>query len=173
MRETRHVTLTVNGKVVSREIPDHLLLVDFLQETLGLSGTKVCCGLGICKVCTVAVSRSKNAPLERLQACSTKVTELQGFAITTVEGLAQGPQLSALQQAFLKHFSFQCGYSAPGFLMSATVLLDELKKKPVPPAEIDQAIMRAVGDHVCRCTGYVRYHKAIKEVILGTAGLTA
>lgn len=172
MTNTQKVTLTINGKKVSQKVSESLLLSDFLHDILGLSGTKVCCGLGICRVCTVAIAREQAAPLERLRACSTKVLDLDGAFVTTVEGIAKGDQLAPLQEAFLKNFSFQCGYSAPGFLMSATVLLDELAKKPIAIADVDKAIMQAVGDHVCRCSGYVRYHKAIKEVVLATPGLT-
>ena len=91
--------------------------------------------------------------------------------ITTVEGLSKSGELHPLQHAFLKHFSFQCGYSAPGFLMAAYCMLDRLKRSPIPKSAVDAAIEDAVGQHICRCTGYVRYHRAIREVILDTAGL--
>jgi aerobic-type carbon monoxide dehydrogenase small subunit (CoxS/CutS family) len=172
MNPKQQVTLVVNGQKVSRSVPPDLSLADFLHEDLGLSGTKVCCGMGICKACTVAVKKSSGKLLERAQACISPVTSLDGAEVTTVEGLSSKGQLSQLQKAFLKHFSFQCGYSAPGFLMGATILVDQLRAKPIAVADVDEAIEASLGEHVCRCTGYVKYHAAIKDVILSTPGLT-
>jgi aerobic-type carbon monoxide dehydrogenase small subunit (CoxS/CutS family) len=89
----------------------------------------------------------------------------------TVEGLGSPERLSALQQAFLTHFAFQCGYCTPGFLMAAHILLDRLRKAPVGRDQIDAAIAEACGAHICRCTGYVRYHAAIRAVVLAELGL--
>jgi aerobic-type carbon monoxide dehydrogenase small subunit (CoxS/CutS family) len=172
MNPKQQVTLVVNGQKLSRSVTADLSLADFLHEDLGLSGTKVCCGMGVCKACTVAVKKKGEKLLERAQACISPVTSLDGAEVTTVEGLSPKGRLSQLQEAFLKHFSFQCGYSAPGFLMGATILVDQLKAKPIPVAEVDQAIEASLGEHVCRCTGYVKYHAAIKDVILSTPGLT-
>jgi aerobic-type carbon monoxide dehydrogenase small subunit (CoxS/CutS family) len=172
MKPKQQVTLVVNGQKLSRSVPPDLSLADFLHEDLGLSGTKVCCGMGICKACTVAVKKSGEKLLERAQACISPVTSLDGAEVTTVEGLSPQGRLSQLQEAFLKHFSFQCGYSAPGFLMGATILVDQLRAKPIAVAEVDEAIEASLGEHVCRCTGYVKYHAAIKDVILATPGLT-
>jgi aerobic-type carbon monoxide dehydrogenase small subunit (CoxS/CutS family) len=172
MTKMMTVELTINGEKIRREVRENRFLWQFLQDHLGLSGTKVCCGMGVCRACTVAMAQGPGAPLRRASACVTPMASLNGAHITTVEGLARDFELSALQKAFLEHFSFQCGYSAPGFLMSATVLLDELKRAPIPKDKVDDAVMQAVGDHVCRCSGYVKYHSAIREVILATPGLT-
>ena len=103
-----------------------------------------------------------------MQSC---LTPLGGKAVTTVEGLAVGGALHPLQEAFLDEFAFQCGYSTPGFLMAAFVLLDQLRRTPVARDGVDAAIMRAVGNNVCRCTGYVRYFGAIRHVVLQQPGL--
>uniref|UniRef100_UPI001EF8166A 2Fe-2S iron-sulfur cluster-binding protein n=1 Tax=Enterobacter hormaechei TaxID=158836 RepID=UPI001EF8166A len=76
-----------------------------------------------------------------------------------------------VQQAFIEHFSFQCGYCTPGFVTGATVLIDRLKRRPVPRAELERTITEALDAHICRCTGYVRYFEAVREVVLKTPGL--
>jgi aerobic-type carbon monoxide dehydrogenase small subunit (CoxS/CutS family) len=168
----RDITLTVNGVVRQlRQVPDDLSLLDLLHEDLGLTGTKFGCGIGLCQACTVAMRSEADTPLAAVRACSTMVTALDGHEITTIEGLApQGP-LSPLQTAFLEAFAFQCGYCTAGFLMAAFVLLDQLKRTPVPRADLDVAIARACGDHICRCTGYRRYYDAIRTAVLADPGL--
>lgn len=164
--------LTINGeKVRQPDIDGDLKLVDLLRWELGLTGTKFCCGIAVCRVCTVAVQRVPGAHLEAMRSCMTPVSYLQGQRITTVEGLEQDGELHPLQKAFLENFSFQCGYSAPGFLMASYCLLDRLQRSPVAKEDVDAAIEGAVGQHICRCTGYVRYHRAIRQVILSTPGL--
>lgn len=170
--ETIAFSIVVNGqRTPQKQVPADLALIDFLHEELGLTGTKFCCGIGVCRACTVAVERVPGAHLEPLLTCSTPVSQVNGQAITTVEGLAGKNELSALQKAFLEEFAFQCGYSTPGFLMAAHVLLDQLRHSQIPRDQVDAAIAQAVGQHVCRCTGYVRYHAAIRKVILATPEL--
>lgn len=169
---TIDLDLTINDERMRRAGVDaDLKLVDFLREEVGLTGTKICCGIAVCRVCTVAVRRVPGAHLEAIRSCTTPVSDLNGQLVTTVEGLSNGDELHPLQQAFLESFAFQCGYSAPGFLMASYCLLDKLARSPVPEEKIDDAIHEAVGQHVCRCTGYVRYHRAIRQVILATPGL--
>ncbi len=164
--------VTINEQRFQRDAIDaDLKLVDFLREDVGLTGTKFCCGIAVCRVCTVAVQRTSGAHQEPVRSCTTPLSDVNGKVVTTVEGLAREGALHPLQQAFLENFSFQCGYSAPGFLMASYCLLDKLKRSPVPEADVDAAIHEAVGQHVCRCTGYVRYHRAIRQVILATPGL--
>jgi aerobic-type carbon monoxide dehydrogenase small subunit (CoxS/CutS family) len=76
-----------------------------------------------------------------------------------------------VQQKFLEHFSFQCGYCTPGFVNGATVLVERLKRQPVAREQLDETITEALNDHICRCTGYVRYFEAVKDVVLSTPGL--
>jgi aerobic-type carbon monoxide dehydrogenase small subunit (CoxS/CutS family) len=173
MSDKIQLKLKVNAQSVNTSVSQSRSLADFLHEHLGLTGTKVCCGMGVCKACTVAVKRPGSTSLERAQACITPVAALQNCVITTVEGLAVKGEPNALQKAFLEKFSFQCGYSTPGFLMGATLLMDELKRNPVKRSELDKTIEASLGEHVCRCTGYVRYYAAIKDVILATPGLTS
>ena len=170
--ETIDVDFTLNGKRVTRSgVHRDMMLVDFLREELDLTGTKFCCGIAVCRVCTVSVARVEGAHQVATRSCTTPVGDLNGHIITTVEGLEDENGLHPLQQAFLDHFSFQCGYCCPGFLMGSYALLDRLKRQPIPRDAVDAAIEDAVGEHICRCTGYVRYHRAIKQVVLDTPGL--
>ena len=164
--------LTINEqRFVARGIDENRKLVDYLREDVGLTGTKFCCGIAVCRVCTVAVQRVPGSHAEPMRSCTTPLGAVNGRIVTTVEGLAKDGELHPLQKAFLENFSFQCGYSAPGFLMASFCLLDRLRRSPIPKADVDAAIHEAVGQHVCRCTGYVRYHRAIRQVILETPGL--
>ena len=172
MDDTRDITLTVNGVVRQlRQVPSDLSLLDLLHEELGLTGTKFGCGIGLCQACTVATRSNADAPLAAVRACSTMVTALDGHEIMTVEGLAPQGVLSPLQTAFLEAFAFQCGYCTAGFLMAAFVLLDQLQRAPVPLTDLDAAIARACGEHICRCTGYRRYYDAIRTAVLAEPGL--
>lgn len=166
-----NIQLKVNGQDVQAKANPDISLADFLHEKLGLTGTKVSCGIGICKVCTVAVSMPGDQSLQRVQACLMPAAALQGMNIKTVEGLSSGDVLSVHQQALLKHFSFQCGYCTPGFLMGVTLLMDQLKRNPVKYSDLNQAVMDSVGEHLCRCSGYAKYHAAIKEILINTEGL--
>jgi aerobic-type carbon monoxide dehydrogenase small subunit (CoxS/CutS family) len=166
------LNLTINDqKFVRDEIDGDMKLLDFLGEELGLTGTKFCCGIAVCRACTVALQRVPSAQPVPIRACTLTLYEVNGRIITTVEGLAKGGVLHPLQQAFLENFSFQCGYSTPGFLMASFCLLDRLRRSPVPEQDVDAAIENAVGQHICRCTGYVRYYRAIRQVIMATPGL--
>ncbi|WP_374438241.1 (2Fe-2S)-binding protein [Inhella sp.] len=169
--QTVKVQFHVNGKPVNTEVPSDLALVDFLQEELGLSGTRLCCGIGVCKACTVAAQRTPSSQPQPLLACSTPVALLQGQRITTVEGTGSPQKPSMVQQAFLTHFAFQCGYCTPGFVMATEMLIARLRVAPIARADLDQAIEEAVGQHICRCTGYARYQAAIRVVILEEKGL--
>ncbi|WP_338848681.1 (2Fe-2S)-binding protein [Massilia sp. W12] len=154
----------VNGRAASCSAEESdMSLLEFLHERLHLSGTKFGCGAGLCRACTVALKRPGQT-LEKASACSLQVSALAGVEVQTVEGLGNADALAPLQQAFLDHFAFQCGYCTPGFLMAASVLLARLKQKPVPAAQLDQLILQALGENICRCTGYVRYLDAVREV---------
>ena len=139
-------------------------LLDFLHDDLNLTGTKLCCGIGVCRACTVAVA--KGPATNPMISCSTPLSVLDGTDIRTVEDIARNGRLARIQAAFLDHFSFQCGYCTPGFVMASTVFLDEIADSPVAPDQLDAAIEDAIGQHICRCTGYVRYYEAVKEVAL-------
>jgi aerobic-type carbon monoxide dehydrogenase small subunit (CoxS/CutS family) len=89
-----------------------------------------------------------------------------GKAIRTIEGHAKNGELTALQKAFIDHFAFQCGYCTAGFLNEAQVLLERLARKPVARDELENTIGEALDGHICRCTGYVKYHEAVRDVVL-------
>ena len=129
MKEKIEIQLRINDQPVSEMVFPELTLADFLHEKRGLTGTKVSCGIGVCKACTVAARRPGQFNLERIQACVMPVAALNGYDILTVEGLASSQSLSLQQQSFLNHFSFQCGYCAPGFLMGVTLLINS-KENP-------------------------------------------
>lgn len=158
-------TLTINGTPHQLdEAMASVKLLDYLHDVTNLTGTKLCCGIGICKACTVAVQKAGNDFSEPMIACSTPLALLKGARITTVEGVAEGDRLSAIQQAFLDNFSFQCGYCTPGFVMASEVFLSWLQSAEVSEGELDGLIENAIGAHICRCTGYIRYYEALKHV---------
>nr|WP_315235774.1 2Fe-2S iron-sulfur cluster-binding protein [uncultured Albidiferax sp.] len=165
------ITIYINGQKVQRDVPDDLALIDFLQEDLGLTGTKLCCGIGVCRACTVAVRRTPQSLPQPLLACSTPAVLLDGESITTIEGIGQPAQLDRIQQVFLDHFAFQCGYCTPGFVMATHMLLERLRLAPIPETQLDAAIADACGAHICRCTGYVRYYQAIRALVVAEKGL--
>jgi aerobic-type carbon monoxide dehydrogenase small subunit (CoxS/CutS family) len=173
---TKPLSLTVNGQPIGPiEVPEGLMMQDFLHEYLNLTGSRMGCGQGICHACTVIVESEAGA-LREMRSCITGAHWFAGKKVVTVEGHAsQGAngeiKLSPVQQAFIEQFAFQCGYCTPGFVTGATVLLDQLKRKPIPRAELDQAVTDALDKHICRCTGYVRYHTAVRDLILKTPGL--
>lgn len=167
-----NVEFVLNGEHVrlSQTDPEQTLN-DYLRDEIGKTGTKLCCGIGVCRACTVAIQEKSQSTPEPIRSCVTPLSAINGKEVITVEGLATGDTLHPLQKAFLENFSFQCGYSTPGFLMASYCLIEKLRSNPIPRAQIDAAIQDAVGQHICRCTGYVRYYKAIKQVILETPGL--
>jgi len=157
--------LMVNGKKETSDDaePDDLL-VDFLHER-GLVGTRMACGIGSCGSCKVAVQTDRG--MIPVLACFARLKSVEGLEVTTVEGLARNGKLHPLQQRFLEQYAFQCGYSTPGMLMTGAILIDRLKRKGgIPRHLLDREIAAAMAGHVCRCTGYVRYYQAIRDVIL-------
>lgn len=168
------LTLRINGRSYGPvEVPDDMMLVDVLHEYLGLTGTRFGCGQGVCRACTVIVD-DEQGPRE-VRSCITGAHYFEGKAIRTVEGHAKHgadgalQELSAVQQAFLDHFSFQCGYCTPGFVNAATVLLERLGKQPARDYEREEVralVLEALNPHLCRCTGYVRYYQAVEELAL-------
>ena len=168
--------LTINGVTHGPlDVPDDMMLIDVLHEYLGLTGTRFGCGQGECRACTVIVD-DERGPRE-VRSCITGAHYFADKKIRTVEGHARRDEngkltaLSPVQQAFLDHFSFQCGYCTPGFVNATTVLLEKLARAPVREDEIEATILEALNPHLCRCTGYVRYYEAVKQLVLDTPGL--
>lgn len=169
--KTKALSFTVNGEPVGPiEVPEGLSLNDVLQEYLGLTGCRTVCGMGICHACTVILDSEEGG--SELRSCITPAHTMQDRRIRTIEGHARKDgdgaidDLSDVQQAFLRHFSFQCGYCTPGFVAAATVLLERVRKRPIAREEVDGAVAAALEPHLCRCTGYVRYYAAVKELVL-------
>ena len=160
------MSITINGKAYGpMEVRDELSMNDFLREYLGLTGTKFGCGLAQCLSCAVIVDNADGTS-QTMPTCVVPAVSFAGKSIRTVEGHAKNGQLSVLQKAFVEHFSFQCGYCTAGFLNEGQVLLERLAKTPVARADLDKTILDALDGHLCRCTGYVKYHEAVRDVIL-------
>ncbi|WP_297356890.1 (2Fe-2S)-binding protein [Paraburkholderia sp.] len=171
------VSLKVNGQEVGPlQVPSGLMMIDLLHEYLHLTGSRLGCGQGVCHACVVILDKPDGTSGE-IRTCITGANFFDGKSIRTIEGHAQRDEqgevvaLSPIQQKFLEHFSFQCGYCTPGFVNAATVLIERLKLHPVARDQVEQTITEALNDHICRCTGYVRYYEAVKEVVLTMPGL--
>lgn len=143
------VSFEVNGRPVNIQTEPRRSLADALRERLGLTGTHLGCEHGVCGACTVIVDGLA------IRSCLLFAVQAEGARVTTVEGLAQGDTLSALQRAFREHHALQCGFCTPGFLMTATALLAE---NPQPTAD---QVREAISGSLCRCTGYVPIVEAI------------
>ncbi|CAG4921617.1 2Fe-2S iron-sulfur cluster-binding protein [Paraburkholderia saeva] len=169
----RPVTLNVNGRAYTLQLEPRVTLLDALREYAGLMGTKKGCDRGQCGACTVLVEG------RRINACLTLAVMHEGEAITTVEGLARNNTLSPIQQAFVKHDAFQCGYCTPGQLCSATALLDEFRAGTAstvtanvrvrPPQLSDDEIRERMSGNICRCGAYPNIVAAVHAVNDGMA----
>lgn len=170
------LTLTINGeKVGPIEVPEGLSMLDFLHEYLNLTGTRMGCNQGICHACVIIVDHPDGTS-EEMRTCITGAHFFEGKSVRTIEGIAHKAEdgkaiPSPVQQAFMDHFSFQCGYCTPGFVNATTVFMEELARNPIERADLEQAIMDALDPHICRCTGYVRYYEAIRDLVENTPGL--
>jgi len=147
---TRSLTVTVNGSGRSAEVENRLLLVHFLRETLGLTGTHVGCDTTSCGACTVLLD---GIPVK---SCTVLAVSVEGREITTVEGLAGAGGLSPVQEGFHQEHGLQCGFCTPGMMLASTALLAE---KPDPSEE---EIRWALSGNICRCTGYQNIVKAVQ-----------
>ncbi len=164
------LTLTINGRLNGpTDVRDDLTLNDFLREHLGMTGTKFGCGAAQCLSCAVIVDNADGTS-HTSPTCVVSAASFNGKAIRTVEGHAKEGELTPLQKAFISQFSFQCGYCTPGFLNEGQVLLERLAKKPVTRAGLEKTIAEALDGHLCRCTGYIKYHEAVRDVILADPG---
>ena len=158
--------LTINGHAHGpTEVRDDLTMNDFLREVLGMTGTKFGCGAAQCLSCAVIIDNPDGTSYTS-PTCIVAAASFDGKAIRTVEGHAKNGELTALQKAFIDHFAFQCGYCTAGFLNEAQVLLERLARKPVARTELEQTITDALDGHICRCTGYIKYHEAVRDVVL-------
>ena len=147
---TRRITMTVNGASHTEEVEPRTLLVYFLREQLGLTGTNVGCDTSSCGACTVHLNG------EAVKSCTIFAVQADGTDIKTIEGLAPDGELHPMQQAFHEHHGLQCGYCSPGMIMAAVSYLIENGK----PSEDE--VRHALEGNLCRCTGY---HNIVKAVL--------
>lgn len=152
MDDSVEIALTVNGKAYSGHCEPRKLLVDFLREDLGLTGTHAGCEHGICGACTILFNG------QAARSCTTLAVQADGAELQTVEGLATEGRFHPLQQAFHDHHALQCGFCTPGMLMAAVDFLDTVKQ----PTETQ--IREALSAVLCRCTGYDNIVKAVMDV---------
>ena len=153
------VSLAVNGKPVSAEVEGRTLLVDYLRETLRLTGTHVGCDTSQCGACVVHIDG------EAVKACTVFVADLEGAAVKTIESMANADgSLSVIQQAFQDNHGLQCGFCTPGMVMSAAALL---KDNPDPT---EHEIREYLDGNICRCTGY---HNIVKSILAAAAEMGA
>jgi carbon-monoxide dehydrogenase small subunit len=151
------VTMTVNGKSVTADVDPRTLLVQFLRENLRLTGTHVGCDTSQCGACVVHVNGVAR------KACTTFAWQVDGAAITTIEGLAKDGKLHPMQEAFREHHGLQCGYCTPGMIMAA---IDIVHRKG---HELDEHTIREELDgNLCRCTGY---HNIVKAIAAGARAM--
>ena len=161
--------LTINGRAHGpTDVRDDLTMNDYLREYLGMTGTKFGCGAAQCLSCAIIVDNPDGTSTTS-PTCVVSAASFNGKKIRTVEGHANNGELTPLQRAFIDHFAFQCGYCTAGFLNEGQVLLERLAKKPCARAELEKTIADALDGHLCRCTGYIKYHEAVRDVILADA----
>ena len=147
----KKVSLKINGKKITKEVPDHTILSVFLRDILNLTGTHIGCDTSQCGACVVHVDGNS------IKSCTAFAADLDGSKITTIEGLVKNGKMHPMQEAFKKMHGLQCGFCTPGMVMSAIDLLKN-KKKPS-----DQEIRDWLEGNICRCTGYQGIVTAVKD----------
>jgi carbon-monoxide dehydrogenase small subunit len=144
------VSITVNGQAQSHDVEPRTLLVYFLREQCGLTGTNIGCDTTSCGACTILLEG------ESVKSCTVLAAQADGASITTIEGLANGDQLHPMQQAFMENHALQCGYCTPGMIMASVGLLEE------HPHPSEREVREGLEGNLCRCTGY---HNIVKAVL--------
>jgi carbon-monoxide dehydrogenase small subunit len=150
------VAMTVNGKAVSGTVESRTLLVQFLRENLGLTGTHVGCDTSQCGACVIHLDGAS------VKACSILAVQAEGAKVMTIEGLATGDKLHPMQEAFREHHGLQCGFCTPGMIMSAVDLAKTVKNPDEP------TIRHWLEGNICRCTGY---HNIVKAIAAGAKAM--
>ena len=152
------VAITVNGVATEHEVEARTLLVQYLREVVGLTGTNIGCDSTSCGACTVLLNG------ESVKSCTVLAAQADGHAVTTIEGLADGDTFHPMQSAFREHHGLQCGYCTPGMVMAAVSLAQE-------HGALTEADVRiGLEGNLCRCTGY---HNIVKAVIAGSEAMSA
>jgi carbon-monoxide dehydrogenase small subunit len=147
---TVQVTMTVNGAEATADVEPRLLLVHFLRDTLGMTGTHWGCDTSNCGVCTVLMDG------QPVKSCTVLAAMASGHEVETVEGLEKGGQLDPVQEGFMEMHGLQCGFCTPGMMMTAKALLAE------NPDPTDAEIREAISGQICRCTGYTNIVKSVR-----------
>ena len=147
----KKVSLKVNGKKITKEVPDHTILSVFLRDILNLTGTHIGCDTSQCGACVVHVDGKS------IKSCTAFAADLEGSKITTIEGLVKNGKMHPMQEAFKKMHGLQCGFCTPGMVMSAIDLLQNNKNPS------DTEIRDWLEGNICRCTGYQNIVAAVKE----------
>jgi aerobic carbon-monoxide dehydrogenase small subunit len=150
MTAVKNLHVRVNDAIYERNVEPRKLLVDFIREDLGLTGTHIGCEHGVCGACTVLFNG------EPTQSCLLFAVQADGAEIVTIEGLGRAGALHPLQEAFSEAHGLQCGFCTPGMLISALYLLKQL------PNPTEEEIRLAISGNICRCTGYVNIVKAVQ-----------
>ena len=153
------ITTVVNGERVEADVEPRLRLADFVRQNLGLTGTNIGCGHGVCGACTVLLDG------QTVKSCLLFAVQLDGHELTTIEGVAAGDGLNDVQRALKSNFSVQCGYCGPGFVLAIQQLLTRYENPT------DEEIAHALLGNVCRCSGYVNIFKAVKELTEARTGV--
>jgi aerobic carbon-monoxide dehydrogenase small subunit len=152
------VAMKVNGKQMSGDVEDRTLLVDFIRDTLALTGTHIGCDTSQCGACTIHLNG------RAVKSCTMLAAQAEGADIMTIEGLAQGDKLHPVQQAFTECHALQCGFCTPGMIMASVGLLKDT------PKPTDEEIYHGLEGNLCRCTGYINIVKAVKRASQMMAG---
>jgi aerobic carbon-monoxide dehydrogenase small subunit len=153
----QRVTVTVNGASHTRDVEPRMLLVDFIRDALGLTGTNIGCDTSQCGACTIHLDGMA------VKSCTMLAVQADGSNITTIEGLAQHGQLHAMQQAFWDQHGLQCGYCTPGMIMAAVKLVEN------NPGINEEQIRHGLEGNICRCTGYQNIVRAVAQAAVATA----
>jgi carbon-monoxide dehydrogenase small subunit len=156
-----HVSVTVNGEPREADVEPRTLLVYFLRETLGLTGTNVGCDTSSCGACTILVDGMS------VKSCTMLAVAVDGSEITTIEGMARDGQMHPLQEAFHRNHGVQCGYCTPGMIMAAASYLQE------NPDPTEEQVREALEGNLCRCTGYQNIVKSILDAAQHMSGVRA
>ena len=155
---TERIGVTVNGELFEADVEPRLRLADFIRGNVGLTGTNIGCGHGVCGACTVLLDG------QTVTSCLLFGIQADGHEVTTIEGVTPIDGLNEVQRAFKRNFAVQCGYCGPGFVLAAQQLLDRYENPS------DDEIAYALSGNVCRCSGYVNIFRAVKELAAARAG---
>ena len=147
---THHINVTINGTSYEADVESRLLLVHLFRENLNLTGTHIGCDTTSCGACTVLLDGKP------VKSCTVFAVQADGAEVRTVEGLAQGGKLSAIQEGFHEKHGLQCGFCTPGMMMTSTALLEQ------NPHPTEDDIRHGISGNLCRCTGYMNIVKAVQ-----------